>query len=137
MKNLLALFIISAISFSTFGQTEMKLVGSKIYVEDLRITLADAQAMALMHSPAAYLKFKKGKKRPPALNAVGVAGGGFYVAIGMGLVSAAPDDPLAAAIGAVFLVIGVSGLVAATASQVLRREAIISAVESYNKAIAE
>ena len=122
MKNLLALFIISAISFSTFGQTEMKAVGSKIYVGDRHITLADAKAMSITHSPKAHKLFSKAKK---------IRGWNLYRGItGASNVLGAEEN-----LGFVSVVIGGAMIASTVPREIKRKKYIISGIESYNKAV--
>jgi len=138
MKNLLALFIISAMSFSTFGQTELKLVDSKIYVGDFHITLADATAMSMTHSPEAYVQFKKARNIRAGYLLSGIVASplAFYGA-GLTLAGLIFYPP------AIVLGVGLVGLGAAAIVgtkhliEPQRKKLIISGIELYNKAIAE
>ena len=134
MKNLLALFIISAISFSTFGQTEikteMKLVGSDIYMGDLPITVADAATMSFMASPDAHLHFKKAKKIRGWNFFRGVAGA--YEVIAGGTILGAGYT-----IGLVDLGLGGAMIASILPRETKRTQRIIMGVKAYNKAIAE
>ena len=129
MKNLLALFIISAISFSTFGQrdsafgqTEMKAVGSKIYVGDRHITLADAKAMSITHSLEAHMSFSKAKKIRGWNLFRGITGAGNIL-----------DAEAGGGFGGA--VIGLAMIASTIPREAKREKYIISGIESYNKAV--
>ena len=134
MKNLLTLFIISAISFSTFGQTEikteMKTVGMHIYMGDLPITIADATDMSMAASPSAYMFFSRAKKMSGWNFFRGVAGAYEVIAGGANLGAGY-------AIGLVDLGLGGAMIASIVPRETKRTQRIIMGVKAYNKAIAE
>ena len=134
MKNLLTLFIISAISFSTFGQTEikteMKTVGMRIYMGDLPITIADATDMSMAASPSAYMFFSRAKKMSGWNLFRGVAGA-YEVVIG------AVNVAQGYTIGLVNIGLGGAMIASIFPRETKQTQLIIMGVKAYNEAIAE
>ena len=133
MKNLLALFIISAISFSTFGQTEateMKVVGSKIYVGDLPLTVGDAATMSIRASRTARRNFNKAQRIRGWNVFRGIFGAYEVIAGGINLGAGYT-------IGLVDAALGGAMLASIPRREIKRTQRIIMGVKAYNEAIAE
>jgi len=139
MKNILALFIISAISFSTFGQTvatEMKVVGSEVYIGNTPITLNDAKDMAMAASPMAYMFFSKAKQIRGWNIFRGVAGV-YELAGAMVWYNIESTWGFHHTISLSSLGLGTAIVASIVPRETKRTQQIIMGVKAYNEAIAE